>query len=146
MRFEHRFNACSQICMQSDSFLKASNSEEKSFLNSPIWVGTCCNCIGILLHIVGSEVKERHEVVRLKPLTLLRLMGADALDQFNCSDLWHVHALVEVSLLADELYWVLMEQLLVPVGDKHQWNSSLVENILDKGLHLVHGKRDFRRC
>lgn len=115
MCFEHRFNACSQICIQSDSFLKASNSEKKSFLNSPIWVCTCCNRFRILLHIIRSEVEERHEVVRLEPPALLRLMGADALNQFNCSDLWHVHALVEVSLLADELYWILMEQLLVPI-------------------------------
>ena len=144
MRLEHGFDTRSQICMQSDSFLKASKSEEKSFLDSPIGVSSWCHCIGILLHIVGSEVEERHQVVRLEPFALLRLMGADALDQFNRSDLWHIHAFVEVSLLTYVLYRVFMEQLLVPVWDKHEWNSSLVEDILDKGLHLVHSKRYFR--
>ena len=81
-------------------------------------------------------------------LSALRcLILADQLQKLYCRNLGHVNRFHQVSLFANVLDRILLEQLLVPRRNKHQWNASLVQNVVHERYHFIHaqGKLGRRR-
>jgi hypothetical protein len=66
----------------------------------------------------------------------------DILHQIDHGVLGHVKSLGEVLLLADVLNGVLSEKLNVPLASHHDRDGSLIHDVFDVGLQLVHGLRD----
>ena len=59
--------------------------------------------------------------------------------------LWLEQSLSEVVLVADVLNWVVLECRHIFLGDEHDWDYSVIQDILDEWLQLFHCVRLLRR-